>query len=182
MRYEIVPDCDSEHENPTEWSDWEPISFSNRHINYKEPGDVGVKGIDSYGDVVATQRLQRKLDSNTAFILSYFEHGDSVWFLKGHGAPGTDCRWDGRRIAGILRWNGKARDIGKTLEEREENAKLFIESYTQWRNGDVWGYRIFDDNDEEIDSCWGYFGFSAAEQEAKSAMEHFQENELCERT
>jgi hypothetical protein len=178
MRYEITRDL-GETENPCEWSEWEPISFGNRHINYKEPEDVGVKGIDSYGGVIATQRLQRKLDSNTAFILSYFEHGDSIWFLKGHGAPGSDCRWDGRKVAGLLRWNGKARDIGKTFEEREKNAKLFIESYTQWCNGDIWGYQVFDGNDEDVDSCLGFYGSEHAKEEAKASMKSIMENELC---
>tara|TARA_R110000851_G_scaffold54489_2_gene128570 strand:+ start:615 stop:1163 length:549 start_codon:yes stop_codon:yes gene_type:complete len=169
MRYEITNDDDPE--NPCEWTEWEPISFGNRHTNYKDPADVGIKGVDRYGDVVASQRLQRKLDSNTAFVLSYYEHSSCVWFLKGHGAPGTDCRWDGRKVAGLLRWNGKARDIGKTLEDREKNAKLFIESYTQWCNGKIYQYTIYDDDDEIVGSCTGMHGYEYAEQIAKEEME-----------
>lgn len=177
MRYEIVPDH-GPHECPTEWSEWEPVSFCTRHINFADPESVGILGVDQYGDARSTVGLQRKLDCNTAFILSYYEHGLCDWFLKGHGLPGSDCRWDGTRIAGVLRWNGKAKDCGKTLEDREKHAKGFIESYTQWCNGDIWGYRILNDEDEEMESCYGLFGYDSAEEEAKSVMEHLQEESL----
>lgn len=178
MRYEIIPDTDS-LENPLEDNEWTMVSFGRRHHNYTDPSAVGIKGLNQYGEVIATQRLQRKLDSRTAFILGYYEHGRSSWFLKGEGGPGTDCQWDGVPVAGLLRWDGKARDLGKTIEDREKYARGALETYTQWCNGDVWGYKVFDDDDEEVDSCWGFFGYEYAEQEAKSAMEYFEKEMAC---
>lgn len=30
--------------------------------------------------------------------------------------------------------------------------------YDQYMGGDIWGYRVLNDDDEEVDSCWGFFG------------------------
>jgi hypothetical protein len=176
MRYEIILD-EGPHENPCEEDSWEVVSFGNRHYNFRRPEDVGVRGMDAYGQLQFIIGMQRKIERNTAFVLSYYEHGQCSWFLKGHGLPGTDCVWDGVKNAGLLIWRGNANDIGKTPEDRERFAMHFIEIYTHWCNGEVYGYRILDDDGEEIDSCWGYYGYEITEQEAKAAMKSLQETE-----
>jgi hypothetical protein len=170
MRYEIAQD-DGPHENPLDWNEWELHSFNRRHINFKSPENYGLS-INNYGEVETTQiGLRRKLDTGTAYVLSYYEHGQCSWFLKGHGLPGSDCQWDGTRVAGLLIWKGKAKDCGKDRKEREKHAISITQTYTDWCNGNVYGFRIFDDEDNEVDSCWGFYGYEHAEESAKEAME-----------
>lgn len=174
MRYEITND-DHGNESPLEWSEWELHSFNTRHISFKHPDDFGIS-VNSYGEVETDQvGLRRKLECDTAFILGYYEHGSCSWFLKGCGGPGTECRWDGTQVAGILIWTGKAKDVGNTEDERRKHASSICESYTQWCNGEIYQYDIYDDDDEIVDSCCGLYGYEYAEQEAKEAMESFQE-------
>jgi hypothetical protein len=45
-----------------------------------------------------------------------------------------------------------------------------VETYNQYLTGDVWGYRIFK-GEEEVDSCWGFFGRDYCEQQAKETVE-----------
>lgn len=170
MRYEIVQDV-GPHENPLEWNEWELHSFSRRHSNFKSPDSFGLRPTSFGGIDTSKIGLRRKLEMGTAFILSYYEHGQCSWFLQGHGAPGTDCQWDGTRVAGIMIWKGKAKDCGKDFEERQKHAISVTQTYTDWCNGDVYGFRIFDDEDNEVDSCWGFYGYNHAEESAKEAME-----------
>lgn len=83
-------------------------------------------------------------------ILSYYEHGDCCWFPLGQGVPGTDCPWDGVRIAGL--WIPRAdtmetlRYVSKTKGKKrrklaEQMAKEDCELYTEWCNGHV--YEVF---------------------------------------
>lgn len=170
MRYEIIPDV-GPHENPLDWSDWEMHSFSRRHSNFRSPDKFGLIPVSASKAGTSRIGLRRKLDTGTAFVLSYYEHGLCSWFLQGHGEPGTECRWDGALVAGIMIWNGKAKDCGKNFEERQKHAISVTQTYTDWCNGDVYGFKIFDDEDNEVDSCWGFYGYDFAEESAKEAME-----------
>ena len=58
-----------------------------------------------------------------------------------------------------------------------------LETYTQWTNGDVWGFIIEkvsgcetcgQENAEEMDSCWGYYGTDACIEAAKESAEHLE--------
>src|SRR5258708_17204217 len=103
--------------------------------------------------------IRRKLEAGTAFVCSYFEHGNSLWFLKdSHNiSHNPDFRWDGVKIAGLLVWTGKAKDCGENKEKREEHAISFLKDYTAWANGEAYYYRIEDmETGEELDSCGGY--------------------------
>ena len=49
-----------------------------------------------------------------------------------------------------------------------ESAKSLLETYSQWNNGEIYGYRAFDAEGNEIDSCWGYIGLENIKEEAKT--------------
>ena len=46
-----------------------------------------------------------------------------------------------------------------------------VKIYDQYLRGDVHGYKIFDKDDEEIDSCYGYYGIESCMEEAESIIE-----------
>lgn len=66
-----------------------------------------------------------------------------------------------------------------TAAQRESVLKSLaneVKIYSQYLNGEVYGYRIFDDAGEEIESCWGFYGLETAETEAQEAIRQRQEN------
>lgn len=83
----------------------------------------------------------------------------------------------------ILREWGKKNSKIVTKSMRESALKCLrseISTYNDWVNGDVYGYvidRLAPDqeeheNGEDIDSCWGFYGYSYAESEGESALIH----------
>jgi hypothetical protein len=73
-------------------------------------------------------------------------------------------RWDSGQVGIIYVTKEKARKdfmvkrlTKKTIEKVLECLKSEIEIYSQYVNGDVYGYVVEDANGEEIDSCWGYY-------------------------
>jgi hypothetical protein len=144
-------------ENPCDDSEgWKLYSFGRRHSNHRDPESFFPNGKPSIG-------LRRKLAVGTAFLLSYFEHGNSVWSLQGDGPKD---QWDSVHMAGLLVWEGKAKDLGPP-EKREEYAEAFLEVYTCWCNGEVYGYSVEDvktlpcghkDEPTDVDSCFGFYG------------------------
>lgn len=153
VRIEHDPDCES----PAEWDGaWTPYSFNPRHVNFKDPDELFPASIG----------LKRKLKVGTAFMLSYFEHSLGYWYLRGEGHY---CPWDYTTTAGILIWEHPPGDMGaKTYEERQRDARGFLEEYSHWCNGWCYGYTIEERRvrkcprghkirqRREIDSCWGF--------------------------
>jgi len=153
-------------EDPNGDDGWKAYSFSNRHNNYKDPESIFEE--DDDGTYGPDADLQKKLDSGLAFWLDYFEHGQCMWSLAGEG---PQCRWDTSRQAGLLVWEHDEGDLGpETVEDRRKDAKAFIDRYTQWCNGEIYGYTIEafskchacgQDEEAEVDfdlpSCGGYY-------------------------
>lgn len=137
---------------------WTVYSFNRRHVDYKDPESIGLAlELDDDGlPVVRNPGLRRKLETGLAFFLSYYEHGACKWSLIDEG---PSCRFDTARIAGILIWTHKPKEMGaRTRADRAKDARLFLESYTAWCNGEVYGYGVDDPEGDIEDSCWGFYG------------------------
>lgn len=149
---EIVHDQDCE--NPTSWDgQWTIYSFSNRHTNYRNPDTFR----DEDGNLLP--ELVEKLENGLAFIVDYFEHGLCRWSISG---TGPQCQWDNSRGAGIVVWEHSPEDMGaKTWDERKADCTRFLESYSDWCNGNCYGYvitQVIDESETEYASCYGYIG------------------------
>lgn len=138
----ILTDCDIE--NPSEFMDctWKIHSFNRHHASFSHPENFENIGI------------RRKLAVGTAFMLSYYEHGACQWSLRG---TGPSCRFDSVDYAGIMTFDNP-KDMGaKTYEDRRQDAKIFLDLYTDWCNGYGHGYVIETEDGEELDSCFGFY-------------------------
>jgi len=49
--------------------------------------------------------------------------------------------------------------------------KAEVKTYSQYLQGDIYGYQIEDQEGNEIDSCWGFYGIDAAIEAAKENIE-----------
>lgn len=179
---------DSHPENPLECMDGqgEIRSFNSRHRN----------------NVRSQEEADSLMEANPHHVkLSYFEHGNCVWSVMGEKALGTegDWRWDGVDFAGL--WlpdkdcleNIKAQVDAELLsiptpENAADRAQLFrakareyargvCEMYTQWCNGDVYGYDIVDANGDDVEGgCWGFYGW---DNEKSGLLEQAQNDIDC---
>ena len=48
----------------------------------------------------------------------------------------------------------------------DKYAEGMVETWNQYLSGDVWGFIIEDGEGNDIDSCWGFYGFETAKEEA----------------
>jgi hypothetical protein len=155
-------------------------SFSTRHIDHIDP-DEAREMMEADSDIIP---------------LSYFEHGNSLWMVCGEERPGVEFQWDGVRFAGIwipdasVRESYTAQDGLSRKEWMRKQAAACCETYTDWCNGNVYGYtvqlhkarytedgQLFDDwNDYrfkkaiEDDSCWGFYGWEYFTGEVKDIV------------
>lgn len=136
---------------------WKLYSFNRRHHSHADPETFFPNGKPTIG-------FRRKLDTGLAFVLSYFEHGACQWSRQG---TGPQCQWDNVKVAGVLVWEHTPKEMGaKSKEARAKDADSFLETYTSWCNGDVYGYAVSEvvtlpcghTERRDLDSCFGFYG------------------------
>lgn len=165
----IVTLMHDEGSDEPEDNGWKLYSFSRRHRSYKNP--------DSF--FPPTIGFRSKLRAGTAFVLSYFEHSNCKWSLKNEGPQDP---WDSVGVAGVLVWEGQpVKDLPKTYAERQNWARQFLETYTCWCNGEVYGYGVSEvvtlpcghTETRDLDSCFGFYG-NDVKYMVEQACEHLE--------
>ena len=155
----LTIEYDGDVDSPCEMDGfWKVTSFNRKHTNFGDPP------LDYYGNL--NIGFRRKLSVGTAFLLDYFEHGTSIWSLRGEG---PQCQWDTATGAGFIALdNPKDRP---QQEKREEDARNSLKTYNDWCNGLTFWYSLEKDG-EVVDSCGGYIG-DDIEYAAREARENF---------
>lgn len=162
---------DHDPENPADdEGQWKPISFSTRHRNYEHPAYY-----------LTNEEVKAKLEEGLAFWLSYYEHGQCLWYLQGHAPPGADCPWDSVDRAGILIWDHPTSEMGWTApEDRQKDAEAFLRRYTGYCNGTVYGFEVVDENGEHIDSCGGFYTIEDLVEAVRETVPDFTVSDIGE--
>ena len=168
-RITVYPDADAP--NPLE--DWDEmgtiLSLNRRHVNF-DPG----------------RRRGGDRDNPDAVPLSYFEHGLCLWSVAGELPAGARCPWDSVGFAGVWLPDAatleSARNYGGRTRRHfmRKRARQACDAYTQWCNGDIYGYEIAmitvcpccgQERCRPLESCWGFFGMKYCLAEAAAAVE-----------
>lgn len=56
-------------------------------------------------------------------------------------------------------------------------AQAIVDEWNQWLEGDVWGYVLTrEDTDEELDSCWGYYGIDDCKEAATDQAKWYDQH------
>lgn len=179
-------------------------------IEHDEDAENPLTASDANGTIYSLNRRHRNFDADAvedamrhnpdAVALSYYEHGGCRWSVQGDVVPGEEFQFDGARMAGV--WipdelalaniDTPGSDPATRRARLIEYAKSIVETYTQWCNGDVYGYNVElyelakDDDGDDIeeqefyqkhvkqlaeDSCWGFYGMDYTRQEATQAAQ-----------
>lgn len=85
------------------------------------------------------------------------------------------CPWDSGQVGFIYTTKEQMENIGTPADKVEECLKAEVEVYTKYIEGDCWGYVIEDEEGDEVDSCWGFYGEDAAKETGEAALKHLKE-------
>jgi len=149
---------------------------------------------------------QLELMSKELIILPLFLYDHSGITMN---TSGFSCNWDSGQVGyiyitkkqAVAEW-GKVRCTKKVIERATNYLKGEVETYDQYLTGAVYGRKIlaplevgaidedddpedeeFDDLREEVDSCWGFFGYDETKEdgymvtEAKSHIDWHKEDQ-----
>jgi hypothetical protein len=113
-----------------------------------------------------TPAAQKALDEGRAFFFEKYEHGLVNYALRGESSR-VDRQWDVTGFAGFM-WADDDWGDGVDIEQA---ARDFLETYTAWCNGWVYGvvHCTYEADGTFIDheSCWGFIGAEWAISELK---------------
>lgn len=133
------------------------------HRRYVDPcGGACGSGPD---EIAAWER--ENADEWYTIPLFLYDHGGTIYRV-GQSNP-FHCRWDSGRVGIIAlkrsEW-GNGHESGDWLADC---AQSIAEEYTNWANGECYGFVLQDPAGCEIDSCWGYLGMDAVREAATEA-------------
>lgn len=163
-RYQIFPD--DSPESPREWDNLGTMICFHRRYSL---GDK--HKFDSPSEFLKFSKNKRKF----GVVLPLFLYDHSGITMN---TTGFSCPWDSGQVGWIYITREKIRHeygcqrISKKLLDRVRQYLINeVQTYDQYLTGDVYGFRITQ-NDEEVDSCWGFFGLDECRTEVESIVKH----------
>lgn len=149
---------DSSADSPRDWDNLGTmICFHRRY-------DLGDKHNYSSDDYDSWEEMKKAIqkEENTAVILPLYLYDHSGISIS---TGAFSCRWDSGQIGFIFVSKEKAlQEFGgkivtaKLKEKLERILEGEVETYDQYVRGEVYGFQIVDEDDNHIDSCYGFYG------------------------
>lgn len=161
---------DENAESPREWDNLGKMICFHSRYNLPNEQDLTNFKTDNFN---SWEEMKKELikEYDPCLILPVFMYDHSGLSLN---TGGFSCQWDSGQIGFILatkkqvmeEW--KVKRISKKLKSLvESNLKGEVETYSNYLNGDVYGFEITDENDEFLDSCYGFYEIEDAKKEAE---------------
>ena len=161
---------DESPESPREWSNTGTMFLMER-------GNVGVDEGDDFGayqdedDFLAY--LRKEKDARIVLPVYCYDHSGRVY-----STGPFSCPWDSGQ-AGIIYATGASirealgvkRITAKGIERATEYLTSEVDTYSQWAQGDIYGYVVESPEGETLDSCWGFYGMADVVMEAKAVAD-----------
>lgn len=164
----VYAEIHHDHDCDAPYCDDDAVEIVILHRRYNDPAE-GECGRD--GDEV---RQWMKDNAREWFYMNLYmyEHGNVA--LRAGEANPFHCPWDSGQVGIVaLKKSEWGRGKGEKNTKRAEYAKSVAETHGRWMNGETYGYILFNEDGEELDSCWGFIGFDHVEEEAKDSAAYY---------
>lgn len=127
------------------------------------------------------KRYEQALDDNYVLLpVHMYEHGQIAL-----STSSFSCPWDSGQVGYIYVSKEKVVEeygdwTAETVAQATKCLEGEIETYSQWLNGEVYGYVIEDGEGEETEegSCWGFYDMDYCIEGAKSMVDYLAKKSL----
>ena len=176
-RFELEVEHDNDPMNPrTDWDNFTTMICSHRRYSIGDEHNYKSENFDSWDEM----KEQIVLDYKVLLIkpLYMYDHSGITISTKPFG-----CQWDSGQVGWIFVSKDKVQKESLDETKIEEYLKGEVETYDQYIRGDVYGYKVYKvetcdkgcEHEEELDSCWGFYGEEECISEAKSIVEYYMD-------
>jgi hypothetical protein len=184
FRIKIVQDTDPS--SPREDDNLGTMVCFHKRYDLGDKHDYNHIEYDSWGE----QRKDIEKTENVCVILPLYLYDHSGITIS---TSPFGCNWDSGQVGWIfvskedVRKEFGVKRITKEIIEKVTNIlESEVETYDQYLMGDVYGYEICEvvtcseghEHENELDSCWGFYGSEYCMEEAESIVKYYMENEV----
>lgn len=169
-KIEVKPDTDPT--NPRGWDNLGTMVCF--HGRYDLGDKTNYKSTDYYGWEQLKNGIMKNENVGVILPLYLYDHSGITM-----STSPFSCPWDSGQVGWIfvskkkmLEEYGGKRVTKKLIARVTEYLIGEVETFDQYIRGDVYGYCItkVDNEDEEVDSCWGFYGEEECMMEAESIV------------
>jgi hypothetical protein len=150
------------------------------HRLYKLGDEHNCRSLDDIMATIMDVDLRDYYDRDVDTFLSWCEDNNIVIlpvYLYDHSGlvvntTGFNCKWDSGQVGFIYASHEDVKlfygEVSpKTVKLAYELLEAEIETYNMYLQNDVYGIVVKDENGNDVESCWGFYGYDNAETEAK---------------
>lgn len=156
LNYRIVPDMDPM--SPREWDNVSVLALFHGRYNLSNEWGYNPNDYEGWDEM----RAAIAADGGIHILPVYgYDHGSLV--LRAAESNPFSCAWDSGMVGFVFTSQERMDYTGAPADRINEILRAEVDEYSQYVNGDVYGYEVFDDRGEIIDSCYGFFGYDNAQ-------------------
>lgn len=156
-------------ESPREWDNLSQMIFTGnyRHVGDKHevPFDSGYESRQDFID--EGERDLKKIIKDVVVCKAVHLYSHSGEAISTSYSGQFACRWDSGTIGFMIvtkadireNW-GIKRVTQKYIDKAEEIADAEFKTLAHYVSGEVYGFTIEDEDENETDSCWGFYGYN----------------------
>jgi hypothetical protein len=152
-------------ESPREWDNFGRLALKHDRYDMPNEADIDIHGYDSWNEVEAA--LRHEYGALVILPVSMYDHSGVHIYAGNNGMYGAQIGFTYCTREDILNNWGSKRVTQKQRIQAEALLTAEVETYSDYSNGNVYGYVILDEDGEELDSCWGIYGYDYAVSAAK---------------
>jgi hypothetical protein len=155
----LVIRYDGDSDSPREWSNLGYFITQDRNYNSPDKNEelqaVIKAGGEEVGDNLEHVKYIKKNYKTEKILAIYsivkYEHSGVSYSL------GSKSGFDYSNNGFYVITDKTAEELGTPKKSFEKVIKQELEVYNQWCNGEVYGFTLYDEAGETLDSCWGFY-------------------------
>ncbi len=145
-------------ESPREWDNLTKMYCFHRNYNLGDEHNIDYNDYDNFNDMITDNFSE----DDIVVPLYMYEHGNIAL-----STSPFHCRFDSGQLGFVVVTKDDIiKEYGSDSKENRETALRVlegeVETYHNFVSGQVYGYILKDTDGEEIDSCWGFYGYDLA--------------------
>ena len=176
-RPKLVIDYDYDVDSPRNWSNLSILVIRNglgdndEYLNRELENSQHKVGCAEDHLELMKEIVEEHLGSKVIYadFISKYEHSGVRYFI------GQSSGWDYSNIGFVFVTEDSLKKIGCAEEDVKKIVKQEIETFSQWANGEVYHFTLYDDEGNVEDSCGGFYDL---EEIREHLPEEWQEEDL----
>jgi hypothetical protein len=183
-KYKVEVIQDESPSSPREDDNFGKMICFHRRYDLGDEHDYKSNDYDGWEEL--KEQIEKDYNVGVILPLYLYDHSGITMNTTGFG-----CQWDSGQVGWIFCTKEDMESnfmklSGQDLIERSEVLlKGEVETYDQYLTGDVYGYRVSEvktcseghEHEEELDSCWGYYGQENCMLEGVGIVEYYIKND-----